>query len=96
MRPDDTPPIVWDGTPARAQAIEGYARNSALLVRWQWRPGVDETARVLEEPEEGDLTRSSEWVVVPIGATVYRLEARNPDSPLRVRTPRTAAAPFVD
>jgi hypothetical protein len=94
MRPEDVKPIVWTGTPERAAEIDAYTRVSSLLARWQYNPALHAEARLLVEPEEGDLTASAEWKIVPVGASIYRTNRDEQDSPLRIRPAVTA--PFAE
>ena len=84
-RQDDRPPrrMTWDGTPERAREIDTWARNSALVSRWQWRGELPaEPARVLlEHPDT-----SSAWEIVPVGAVVYR-DSDDADAPLGLEVP---------
>lgn len=87
VRPERLEPIRWDGTERRAAEIDVFTRNSALLARWQWSPLLpDQEARVLVEPEEDDITRSAEWMIVPVGAVISRLVRDDQDSVLRLST----------
>jgi hypothetical protein len=60
--------VRWEGTPDSATRIAEWARNAALLARWQWSPGQE--ARVHVERPYPD---SSEWVIVPVGAVIRRV-----------------------
>jgi hypothetical protein len=90
MKPENVKPIVWTGHPRRAQEVDEYTRTSALTPRWQYRPGLNEEARLLVEPVEGDLTRSAEWMIVTEGSVIYREVPEDQDSPLRIRPAVTA------
>lgn len=96
MRPDNVEPIVWTGHPRRAAEIDEYTRDSALIPRWQYNPALHTDARMLVQPEEGDLTRSAEWQIVPVGSVISRLVRDDQDSPLRFRTAAAVAAPFAE
>ncbi len=77
--------VVWHPNRDRAKEMAEYCANSAPTPRFSWAgPGSHEPARVLVEPEEGDLTRSAEWVVINDGDRVERLAEKDQDSPLRV------------
>jgi hypothetical protein len=60
--------IEWDGTPERAAQIDTWARDSALIARWQ-APRGDDPARVLVER---DFPHSNSWEPVPVGAWIVR------------------------
>lgn len=88
--------MTWRATPERAREMDAHTRNTALNARFQYNPHVSPEARLLEEPEPGDLTRSQEWVVVYDGDQVVRL-GDDQDAPLRVKRkadPAAAAAAF--
>jgi hypothetical protein len=83
--------IVWRATAERGREMSVYCATSAPTPRFSWAgPTTRELARVLEEPEEGDLTRSAEWVILNEGDRVYRINDKDLDSPLRIEraTPR--------
>jgi hypothetical protein len=98
-RPEPARPsrsLRWRPTEEGRQEMDAHTRNTALNARFSYNPRVSPQARVLEEPEPGDLTRSAEWVIVHEGDQVVRL-GDDQDSPLRVRrqaTPAAAAAVF--
>lgn len=87
--------MIWNGKPERAAEIQEWARNAALLPRWQWSPG-DEYARVLVERP---FPQSAEWVPLTVGAIVRRIpphpaapgqpadKLEEADWPLEVRLP---------
>jgi hypothetical protein len=92
-RPDR---VRYDG-PGSAETMDDWCRNSALLPRFQAAKtvlGTKHAARVLVEPEEGDLTQSAEWLIIEPGDSIYRLKPRDGDSPLRIAkaTPAQQAA----
>lgn len=84
--------MLWDGTPERAREIDTWARDSALLPRWQWTPDGGE-ARVLVQRPYPD---SAEWVVTPAGSVIRRIEPpkdekmEEADWPLEVSPPPEA------
>lgn len=81
----DRPPreMVWNGTAERAHEIDLWARNSALVSRWQWRSELpDQPARVLVETEG----ESAVWEIVPVGATIER-HSDDEDAPLVLVVP---------
>lgn len=90
-RPERLDPIRWTGTPERAVEIDAFTRNSALVARWQWSPLLNQPARLLIEPDGLDLSKSAEWVVVPLGAVISRLVRDDQDSVLRVAPDREAS-----
>jgi len=89
--------LVWAPTQDGAAAMDKHTRNTALNARFQYNPRISQQARLLEEPEPGDLTRSQEWVIVEPGDTVIRLGS-DQDAPLRVQrkaNPEESAAAFA-
>jgi hypothetical protein len=75
--------VVWTKTAENAAAMATYALKKDLVPRFSWSPILREEARVLVEPEEGEQT-SPQWVMVHYGDRVYRVNEKDPDSPLRI------------
>ena len=75
--------VVWTKTADNAAALATYALKKDLTPRFSWSPILRQEARVLIEPEEGELT-SSEWVMLHYGDRVVRVNEKDPDSPLRI------------
>ena len=91
--------LVFEATERGAQEMDKHTRNTALNARFTYNRRIpDQPARLLEEPVAGDLTRSSEWVIVEPGDTVVRLGSEQ-DAPLRVQhmaDPAASAAAFEE
>jgi hypothetical protein len=80
--------MTWDGSPEKAAKIGEWARDDALLERFQYRPGVDEVARVLTRHVDGVTSGSFAWAVVVPGARI----ALRKDGELELTTPPDVAS----
>lgn len=97
--------VTWLGTPASARRITAWSADPAGNIRFQWNPNhhdPDHARTLVEYPPVTNPAgatiqagKSSEWVLTPVGSTIYR-DGDSEDAPLRVVLPADPVQVFEE